>query len=321
MLNVLVLLLFTEPMEHLKPSRLAHTYSIVAYDPESGQMGGAVQSHWFSVGSVVIWAQAGVGVVATQSFVRIDYGPLGLEAMAGGETPEAALKRLTAADEGRAVRQLGMVDAKGNSAGYSGENCIDYACDRQGAHFSVQANIMLRDTVCQAMAEAYTRTKGTLAERLMAALKAAQAEGGDLRGKQSSAIKIVSTQRPENPWEGVIMDLRVEDHPEPVTELERLVRVHRAYQYMSDGDVALEHQKIEQAMTLYKEAVHLLPDRMEPLFWQAVNMANLDQLEAALPLFKKVFGNNADWRLICPRLVKVGLLPKDPKVLETILNL
>ena len=300
------------------PSELAHTYSIVAYDPQTREIGAAVQSHWFSVGSLVIWAQAGVGAVATQSFVRVDYGPLGLEGMAAGEEPRALLGRLTGADPGKDVRQVAMVDARGRVAGHTGEKCIDYACDRQGTFFSVQANLMLKDTVCAAMERAFTQATGPLAERLVAALAAAEGEGGDLRGRQSAAIKVVSADKPEHPWEGVRVDLRVEDHDRPVEELTRLVKVSQAYDRMNQGDLALEHQKVEEAMGHYRAAVGMLPGRVEPLFWQAVNLVGIGKLDDALPLFKQVFAKSANWRVLPPRLAKVGLLPGDPKVLDAI---
>ncbi|MDJ0836004.1 MAG: DUF1028 domain-containing protein [Acidobacteriota bacterium] len=301
-----------------KPSELAHTYSIVAYDPGTGQLGGAVQSHWFSVGSGVLWVRPGVGVVATQSFTRAAYGPLGLDAMAAGESPTGALERLTEEDEGRAVRQVGFVDAKGRAAGFTGKSCIDYACDRQGKYFSIQANIMLKDTVCAAMEKAFTAAKGPLAHRLMAALEAAQAEGGDLRGRQSAAMVVVSADKPKHAWEGRIVDLRVDDHPTPLKELKRLLAVHDAYEFMNAGDVALEKNKIAEGLKAYGTAVTMLPDRVEPVFWQAYTMVTVGRLDEALPLFKQVFEKEPVWRKMPRRLVKSGLLPNDEALLKKI---
>ncbi len=299
--------------------RPVHTYSIVAYDAATGEVGAAVQSHWFSVGSIVIWTRPGVGAVATQSFVNPDYGPLGLEAMAAGKTPAEALEQLRAKDEGRDVRQVAMVDVKGHVAGVTGAKCIDYACDLQGESFSVQANIMLKDTVCAAMAAAYRGSAGKpLAERLILALQAAQGEGGDLRGKQSAAIQVVKAVASAKPWNDTVVSLRVEDHPEPIEELARLYAVHRAYEYMNQGDLQLEHGKIEEAMSSYRQAVGMLPGRVEPIFWQAVNLVVAGQLEQALPMFAQVFKKEADWKLMPSRLVKVGLLPNDTKILEAI---
>ncbi len=300
-------------------ARPVHTYSIVAYDAATGEVGAAVQSHWFSVGSVVIWTRPGVGAVATQSFTNPDYGTLGLDAMAAGQVPAEALAALRAKDEGRDVRQVGMVDVKGRAAGVTGAKCIDYACDLQGEGFSVQANIMLKDTVCAAMAAAYRGSAGKpLAERLLLALQAAQAEGGDLRGKQSAAIQVVKATASAKPWTDTVVSLRVEDHPEPIEELTRLYEVHRAYNFMNQGDVHLEHGKIDEAMNSYRQAVSMLPGRVEPIFWQAVNLVVAGKLEEALPMFAEVFKKDADWKLMPARLVKVGLLPSDAAILDAI---
>ena len=310
---ILMLILLAEPIE-----RPVHTYSIVAYDAETGEIGAAVQSHWFSVGSLVIWAEPGIGAVATQSFVRIDYGPLGLKAMADGEDPAAIMKKLTQNDQGQAVRQVAMVDAKGRVAGHTGANCIDFACDKQGKGYSVQANMMLKNTVCEAMSKAFEATKGSLARRLMAAMEAAQNEGGDIRGKQSAAIKVVKAAKQNNPWEGVVMELRVEDHPHPIKELNRLVGIHEAYEFMNKGDIALENKEVTKAMEYYSQAVNRLPDRVEPIFWQAVNLVNIGRTDAALPLFRRVFEKDKNWRLLIPRIAKVGLIPNKEPILRAI---
>ena len=313
-------LFFADPTtaSAFRPSELAHTYSIVAVDPETGEMGGAVQSHWFSVGSTVIWGEPGVGVVATQSLVRIDYGPLGLEAMAKGEAPAAALARLAAADEGRAVRQVAMVDTKGRVAAHTGKSCIQHACDLQGEGVSVQANLMLKDTVCTAMLKAYRETKGPLAERLLAALKAAEAEGGDLRGRQSASILVVKTDKPKKPWEGVVMDLRVEDHSEPVAELARLIHVHRAYERMNESDVALEHGETQRALKLSQEAVAMLPGQLEPRFWQAFNLIKLGKTDEGLAIWKDIMKADPNWKVLPERLVQCGLLDRDEALLKKV---
>lgn len=301
-----------------RPSNLAHTYSIVAYDAETGQVGAAVQSHWFSVGSIVIWAQAGVGAVATQSFVKVDYGPQGLAGMAQGEPPQSLLSRLTGQDEAEQVRQVGMVDVQGRVAAHTGSKCIDFACDLQGKGFSVQANMMLKETVCRAMKESFQSSKGPLARRLMAALEAAQAEGGDIRGRQSAALKVVSAQKPGHPWQGVAVDLRVDDHPNPLRELERLLGVQEAYEAMNQGDLAIERHQMEEALLRYRQAESMLPDRLEPRFWHAVQLVTVGRLEDALPIFKAVFAQDRNWLELARRLVKVDLLPDDPQTLQQI---
>lgn len=190
-----------------KDSSLAHTFSIVARDPATGEMAVGVQSHWFSVGTAVPWGEAGVGVVATQSFVNKSYGIKGLELMKQGKTASQALNELVTIDEGRDVRQVAMIDANGNVNAYTGKKCIDYANHIVGENFSVQSNMMLNDKVCPAMSKAFEVSKGQpLAERVMAALKAAQTVGGDIRGKQSAAILVVAGKNSGQPWNDRLVD-------------------------------------------------------------------------------------------------------------------
>ncbi|UCF20064.1 MAG: DUF1028 domain-containing protein [Gemmatimonadota bacterium] len=303
-----------------RPLRPAHTYSIVARDAESGQLGVAVQSHWFSVGSIVSWAQPGVGAVATQSFVEASYGPLGLELMAAGKTAEQALRALLAGDEHTDVRQVAMVDAQGNVAVHTGANAIIEHCDHEGEGYSVQANLMLKSTVCDAMVEAYESTEGDLAERMMAALEAAQAEGGDIRGKQSAALLVVGDDRSLPAWSGRVFDLRIEDHPEPIKELRRLLTVARAYNYMNAGDEYMTQGEIEKAVAAYSEAESLTPDNHEMVFWHAATLAAVGQVDESLPLFKRAFEMWPDWRELVPRLPVAGLLPDDPEIIERIVG-
>ncbi|MDQ2696609.1 MAG: DUF1028 domain-containing protein, partial [Pseudomonadota bacterium] len=255
------------------PAALApvHTYSIVARDPDTGDMGVAVQSHWFSVGQLVAWGEAGVGVVATQSFIDPSYGSLGLALMKAGRSATEALTGLVAADPHPQVRQVAMLDATGNVAVHTGANCIPFAGHLVGENFAVQANLMLDEAVWTTMAEAFQRARGDLAERLLAALQAAQDLGGDLRGKQSAAILIVRGKATGRPWVDRAMDLRVEDHPDPVQELKRLVRLHRAYEHMNRGDLAIESGDEETALQEYAAAEALFPDNLEMRFWHAVS--------------------------------------------------
>lgn len=297
-----------------------HTYSIVARDSVTGELGVAVQSHWFSVGPLVPWAEAGVGAVATQSFVDPAYGPLGLELMRSGKSSKQALDGLIASDPGEAVRQVAMIDARGNVAAHTGKNCIPGAGHMVGEQFSVQANLMLNDKVWPAMAEAYRKVKGDLASRLLAALDAAEAVGGDIRGKQSAAILIVSGKNTGRPWVDRIMDLRVEDHPEPLKELRRLVNIHRAYQHMNAGDLAMEHGDTEAAKREYGTAEKMMPDNLEMKYWHAVALVNAGQLDEALPLFKVVFKGDSNWLELTPRLPKVDLLKVDENGMKKILS-
>jgi uncharacterized Ntn-hydrolase superfamily protein len=308
------------PDKPLAPSSLAHTYSIVARDPDTGQLGVAVQSNWFSVGAIVPWAEAGVGAVATQSFVEPAYGPLGLALMRAGKSAPDALKSLLASDAQASVRQVAMIDAQGRVATHTGEHCIVAAGHRAGANFSAQANLMLKDTVWDAMAKAFENTKGELVDRLMAALDAAQAEGGDIRGKQSAAIVVVSGKPTGRSWADRLFDLRVEDHPEPLVELKRLVKLQRAYNHMNAGDEFFSKGDVEGALREYAAAERLAPENIEMVFWRAVTLVNAKRIEESLPLFKRVFAADRNWATLTPRLPKSKLLPDDPKIIERILS-
>ncbi len=297
----------------------AHTYSIVACDPVTGEMGVAVQSHWFSVGSVVSWAEAGVGAVATQSLVNVSFGPLALQMLKAGYRPEEALRGLLAADEGAALRQVAIVDAEGRVAVHTGERCIPAAGHQAGEGYSVQANLMLQETVWPAMARAFEEATGDLAERMMLALEAAEAEGGDIRGRQSAAMLIVAAEPTGQPWLDRKLDLRVEDSPNPLQELRRLLGIHRAYQHMNRGDEALGRGEIELARTEYAAAADLYPENVEIRFWQAVTLCSAGLLEEALPVFGAVFIADPAWRTLTPRLCQVGLLEVTAADLERIL--
>ena len=294
------------------------TYSIVARDAATGELGVAVQSHWFSVGSAVPWAEAGVGAVATQSFVELSYGPLGLDLMRAGKSASVALKALLAADTEEAVRQVAMVDAAGQVAAHTGARCIEAAGHQTGAGYSVQANLMAKPTVWTAMACAYEEAKGPFAERLLAALEAAEREGGDIRGRQSAAILIVKGKASGRPWADRRVDLRVEDNPAPLPELRRLVRLAAAYEAENDGDDRVAKADVAGAVAAYARAAELAPEIPELLFWQAVSLAKAGKLEAALPVFRRVFEREPRWRDLVPRLPRAGLLDADqvPKILE-----
>ncbi|MFK7921250.1 MAG: DUF1028 domain-containing protein [Bacteroidia bacterium] len=300
---------------------LAHTYSIVARDPDTGEMGVAVQSHWFSVGSLVTWGEAGVGVVATQSFVNPAYGPQGLALMKTGLSAEQSLKALLAGDEGREVRQVAMLDVKGNVATHTGANCIQAAGHFVGDNFSVQANLMDNDKVWPAMAEAFEKAEGPLAERMVAALAAAQAVGGDIRGKQSAAILVVKGESSGQVWADKVVDLRIEDHPEPIKELQRLMRVHRAYEHMNAGDLAIEEKNEDKALAEYAAAEEMFPDNLEMQYWHAVSLVNIGQLKNALPMFQAIFRKDENWRELTPRLIPVGLLTVTEEELAQIMKL
>jgi uncharacterized Ntn-hydrolase superfamily protein len=298
---------------------LAHTYSIVARDPVTGDFGVAVQSHWYQVGVVVPWAEAGVGAVATQSFVKVDYGPRGLELMRQGKPPQEALDQLLAQDPEKDVRQVAMVDSQGRVAVWTGPRCIAAAGHQTGKGYSVQANLMDKPTVWPAMARAYEAAKGDLADRLLAALEAAQGEGGDIRGRQSAALVVVKARSSGEPWHDRLVDLRVDDHPEPVAELRRLLDLHRAYGEMNQGDDAVAKNDFQGALGHYTRASGLAPEIVELPFWQAVTLFVAGQEDKALAIFRDVFAREPRWARLVPRLPASGLLPDDPKKIEKIL--
>lgn len=299
----------------------AHTYSIVARDPENGDLGVAVQSHWFSTGSIVTWAEPGVGAIATQAMVEVSYGPKGMEGLRQGRAPQDVLDELLNADEGREIRQVAMIDSQGRVATHTGNRTIAEAGHVIGKGYSVQANMMLNNTVWSAMAKAFEASSGPLPERLLAALDAAQAEGGDIRGMQSAAMLVVSDKRSDTPWAETLVDLRVEDHPTPLVELRRLLKVQRAYESMNRGDALLGSGDVEGALKAYTAACAAAPDMDELPFWQAVTLADTGRFEEAVPFFRAVFADNPNWVILLQRLPKVGLIKNDPDLIAKIVDL
>jgi uncharacterized Ntn-hydrolase superfamily protein len=303
-----------------RPLRPVHTFSIVARDPQTGEIGVAVQSHWFSVGATVPWAEAGVGAVATQSFVDPSYGKLGLDLMRLGKSAPDTLKALLAGDQSPEVRQVAMIDSQGRVAAHTGKMNIQAAGNHVGDGYSVQANLMSNDQIWPAMASAFEQTKGDLADRMLAALDAAQAAGGDIRGRQSAALIVVSGKSTGKPWQDRIFDLRVDDSPEPLKELRRLVTLQRAYNHMNAGDLAVEHKDSEGALREYGAAERLVPDNAEMVYWHAVALVNMNRLDDALPLFRRVFAADRNWVTLTPRLAKVGLIPDDQALITRIVS-
>ncbi|ARS34159.1 DUF1028 domain-containing protein [Pontibacter actiniarum] len=299
---------------------LAHTYSIVARDPKTGELAVGVQSHWFSVGTAVPWAEAGVGAVATQSFTNKSFGPRGLALLKEGKTPEEALAILLADDEGREVRQVAIIDAQGRVAAHTGKQCIRYAGDITGKNFSVQANMMLTDKVWPAMAKAFEKSEGQpLAERVLLALQAAEQAGGDIRGKQSAALVVVPGQKAE-PWEAKTIDLRVDDSDKPLEELERLLQVYRAYEHMNKGDLAVEKGQMKEAMQEYGKAEAMFPNNLEMKYWHAIGLANSGQIEEAARLLREVYKKDENWRELTSRLPEVGLLDVSKQQMEKLMK-
>lgn len=282
------------------------TYSIVARDPNTGEMGVAVQSHWFSVGSVVTWGEAGVGVVATQAFAERSYGPLGLGLMRDGNPASMALAELVDADEQSDRRQVAMVDAAGGVAAHTGRGCLAEAGHIVGDGFSVQANMMLNATVPQAMAGAFSSAPGGLVSRLAAALDAAEAEGGDMRGRQSAAIVVVGAER--TPDAKKVLDVRVEDHHDPLGELRRLIEVDKAYARMNEGDEHLAKGDVAAAGVAYAAAQEAVPDNPEFTFWRGVMLANAGRIDEA----RTFLGDIPErWQELLRRLPAGGLLSQE----------
>lgn len=338
-----LLLLTTSLAAQLRP---VSTYSIVARDPATGQIGVAVQSHWFAVGQIVPWAEAGVGAVATQSFVDPSYGKLGLDLLRAGKSAPDTLRALLGGDAACEVRQVGVIDANGNVATFTGARDIvaaggiasnatstnDVKCGSFGGtlsvgkDFAVQANLMENDKVWPAMARAFTDTKGDLAERMLAALDAAQSVGGDIRGKQSAALVVVGAKSTGRSWQDRVFDVRVDDAPDPLAELRRLVALQRAYNHMNAGDLAVEHKDHEAALREYRAAEQIasstagIPQSRlaEMTYWHAVSLVNMGRVDESLPLFARVFKLEPSWRELTPRLRRSGLLPDDEALIARI---
>ncbi|MDA0711443.1 MAG: DUF1028 domain-containing protein [bacterium] len=305
------------------PRRPVATYSIVARDSLTGQLGVAVQSHWFSVGPIVPWVEAGVGAVATQSLVDPAYGPLGLALMQMGKSAPEALRELITADASADIRQVAMVDAAGGVAAHTGERAIFAAGHHTGAQYSVQANLMAKPTVWPAMAKAYENARGDLADRLLAALEAAEAEGGDIRGRQSAAILMAKPVNTGKRWNDRLFDLRVEDHPDPVKELRRLVTLQRAYLKLNEGDDWIGKGDVEKALAAYREATEIVPDAAtngEAAFWVGVTLSDTGRPEEGIPYLARAYRQDSHWADLLPRLPASKLLPDDTDLISRLVE-
>ena len=324
--KIVIILLITYPLSSTGQTnpysdKFAHTYSIVAKDANTGEMAVGVQSHWFSVGTLVSWGKSGVGVVATQSFVNPSYGPKGIELMENGVSAEEALKNLTDKDEGRDFRQAAMLDVNGSVNAFTGEKCVESAGHFVGENFSVQANMMLNDKVIPAMKKAFQDNSNLpLAERIIKVFEAAESVGGDIRGKQSAALIVVGAKKTSNVWEDKKIDLRVDDSSNPIKEIKRLLKVHRAYDHMNKGDLAIEENDMDKALSEYGKAQVLFPENHEMSFWKAIALLNNGKKEAARPILKKVFKENPNWKKLIYRLPKSGLILMKFKELDSYLN-
>lgn len=307
--------------QYIKNEPFAHTFSIVAIDPITGDMGIAVQSHWFSVGNTVAWAEAGVGVIATQAIVNLENGPRGLALLKKGISADRVLDSLWKTDPAREMRQVAVLGADGKIAVNTGSSCVGEAGHLKGANYSVQANTAESPEVWAAMGAAFEKNTGELADKMIAALEAAQALGGDIRGKQSASLLIVKGTATGKPWLDRKVDLRVDDHLTPIPELKRLYQVHRAYHSMNLGFHFLGKNDLLAAGDYFNEAQALYPENQEIMFWYAVELANRGALDTALPVFKKIFQKEASWKTkMIPRIVKAGVLVVNEETLNKIMS-
>ncbi|MFP3853489.1 MAG: DUF1028 domain-containing protein [Anaerolineales bacterium] len=311
----------------MKPGshQLYSTYSIVARDPETGQFGVAVQTHQMTVGNFVPWLLAGVGALATQALGNIRFGPMGLAMLRQGIPAQRVVDGLVATDSGANHRQLAVVDGEGRAAAWTGEDCIEYAGHKTGDGFSVQANMMTHKTVIEAMVEAYQGAEGGLAQRMMAALEAAQAEDGDIRGKQSAALRVVRGEAPifRDPAEWrPVYDLRVDEHESPVQELARLVRLRRAQLLDQEGHSALEEEDRARAMKLWAEARLLAPELEEITYWQALTLADVpEEVDHAVEILAPMLEEDprrGHWVDLIRRVDRAGMFEREGAAEELI---
>jgi uncharacterized Ntn-hydrolase superfamily protein len=302
------------------PGRVSHedapvTYSVVARDPDTGAFGVAVQSHYFSVGAVVPWVEAGVGAVATQAFAEPSYGPLGLERMRSGQPARAALAALVAADPASGTRQVAMVDNTGEAAAHTGSGCVEHAGARRGPGWSVQGNMLRTAEVPDAMAEAFAGASGDLLDRLLATLDAAEAAGGDVRGQQSAAI-VVSAAAPDAAASMVpALRLQVEDHEQPLVELRRLVNMHRGFELLNASFERVQAGDLDGLVPELERALELAPASDDIRFRLAASLTLFGDPRGR-PMLDDLFAANPGWRELIPRLKAVGAIPDLPGVVE-----
>lgn len=288
-------------------TRVVPTYSIVAFDPSSGDLGVAVQSRYFSVGSVVPWAEADVGAVATQSFVNVSYGPRGLQFLKQGLEVEEVIDRLTSEDEGRELRQLGIVDRKGNVAAYTGEKCLEWAGSKIGDCYSAQGNILVGEEVVEDMGETFECVEGDLAHRLVAALEAGEKAGGDARGRQSAALLVVRKDGGRGGYGDRFVDLRVEDNPDPIGELKRLLNLHRAYYLIDQAEAKFANNEEEAAIPLIEKALETNPDSDDAYIDLGLIHLKLEQTDEAVEAFKKALAINPKIAVAIRQLPELGI--------------
>ncbi len=318
-ISLLIALSLQSIAQSKKPADpLAHTFSIVARDEKTGELAVAVQSHWFSVGTGVSWGEAGVGVVATQSFTNKSFGLRGLELLKQGKSPQEALDILLSDDSGKDFRQVAILD---KVATHTGKSNIEVVGHANGENFSVQANMMLNDKVVPAMEKAWKEnTLKPLAERMVMVLKAAQNAGGDIRGKQSAALLVFAPETSSTPWNDKLVDLRVDDSLDPVKEIDRLLNVFRAYEHMNKGDYFVEKNEMTSAMEEYNKAMKMFPLNLEMEYWTAITLANNKEIAKASAMLARIYKKDKNWRELTKRLPKSGLLTVSDKDMRELIK-
>lgn len=298
--------------------RNSGTYSIVAIDKENGEIGVAVQSHWFSVGSVVPWAEPSAGAVATQAFANTLYGYLGLKLMESGLSADKTLSCLLSLDDQREKRQVGMIDSMGNVAVHTGSNCIPFSGHIKGKDYTVQANMMLNSKVWKEIARTFEKSSGKLSERMILALEAGEKAGGDVRGRQSCAVLVVKLVSSNEPWKDRVVDLRVEDSDEPIKEMKRLLRIREAYDHADRGDSYLATGMLERAMSEYKKAFELAPEKEELRYWYGIGLINSGLTDEGIRQLNEVYKSNPRMKKLTKHLPSYGLLKAEKKVISRI---
>jgi uncharacterized Ntn-hydrolase superfamily protein len=283
---------------------LASTFSIVAFDPKTRNLGVAVQSRYFSVGTAVPWAKAGVGAVATQSFVNVSYGPRGLRLLRRGLTVDAVVEKLTSEDKGRDYRQLGVIDAGGNAATYTGKKCLEWAGSRIGKNYAAQGNILASERVVANMGKRFETTRGDLAEKLVAALEGGEEAGGDARGRQSAALLIVGKRRRKSGYGDRLVDLRVEDHADPVGELKRLLNLHRVYDLIDEAEEILTSGDLQKAIVTVKKAIQLNPNSDDAYVDLGMIYNKMGRKQEAEVAFNKAIRINPRMKALINQLAK-----------------
>lgn len=288
----------------LKLNHLASTFSIVAFDPKTRNLGVAVQSRYFSVGTAVPWAQAQVGAIATQSFVNISYGPRGLKLLKKGLTVNEVIEKLTSIDKSRDYRQLGIIDKIGNPAAYTGTKCLDWAGSKTGKNYTAQGNILANEQVVQNMGKKFETTKSELADRLVAALEGGQEAGGDARGKQSAALLVVGERKSKAGYGDRLIDLRVEDHPEPIAELKRLLRLHRVYSLIDEAEEIFTQGNHKKAIATIKKAIELNPNSDDAYVDLGMTYMKMGKTQEARKAFNKATSLNSNMKTVISQLAK-----------------